>query len=65
MSQLDDEPTARDREVSEMCRNSSSRAERDAIVASYRVELLARIRERIERNFVHTRDSLRELMEGL
>jgi len=43
----DASPTARDREVSEACRNSGSRAERDAIVASYRVELIRRTQEEL------------------
>jgi hypothetical protein len=41
-------PTARDREVSEACRNSASRAERDAIVARYRGELIDESCARLE-----------------
>ena len=38
-------PTDRDRVISEACRNSGSRAERDAIIASYRVELQSSLSE--------------------
>lgn len=37
------EPTKRDREVGELARNSGSRAERDAIIAAYREEILSEV----------------------